>query len=58
MIMDSGQFERALSAIQQAGLRVPDDVSVVDLFDIPTAWEHPSFATAPEYPTYEAAKVS
>lgn len=43
VIMDSEQFARALNAIQEAGLRVPDDVSVVDLFDAPTAWEHPSF---------------
>ena len=50
VIIGSDQFERALHAIQQAGLRVPDDVSVVDLFDAPTAWEHPSFAAAPEYP--------
>lgn len=58
VIMDSDQFERALNAIQQAGLRVPDDVSVVDLFDIPAAWEHPSFASAPDYPDYEAASAS
>ena len=58
VIMGSDQFERALAAIQQAGLRVPDDVSVVDLFDAPAAWEHPSFASAPEYPSYEAAKLS
>lgn len=45
IIRDSNQFERALNAIQQAGLRVPDDVSVVDLFNAPAAWEHPTFAT-------------
>ncbi len=55
VIMDSNQFERALAAIQQAGLRVPDDVSVVDLFDLPAAWDHPSLATAPDYPAYDAA---
>ncbi len=54
VIMDSEQFERALHAIQQAGLRVPDDVSVVDLFDVPGAWEHPSFGSAPEYSAYDA----
>jgi DNA-binding LacI/PurR family transcriptional regulator len=58
VIMDSDQFERALNAIRQAGLRVPDDVSVVDLFDVPAAWNHPSFASAPEYPGYEAVKAS
>ena len=50
VIMDSIQFARALHAIQEAGLRVPDDVSVVDLFDAPAAWEHPSLASAPDYP--------
>jgi DNA-binding LacI/PurR family transcriptional regulator len=58
VIMHGDQFERALNAIQQAGLRVPDDVSVVDLFDSPTAWEHPSFNSAPEYPRYEEASLS
>ena len=50
VIMDSIQFARALHAIQEAGLRVPDDVSVVDLLDAPAAWEHPSLASAPDYP--------
>jgi DNA-binding LacI/PurR family transcriptional regulator len=58
VIMGSDQFERALKAIQQAGLRVPDDVSVVDLYDSPAAWEHPSFASAPDYPAYETVKAS
>ena len=58
VILGSDQFERALHAIQQAGLRVPDDVSIVDLFDVPAAWEHPSFQSAPDYPSYEVAKVS
>ena len=58
VIMDSNQFERALHAIREAGLRVPEDVSVMDLFDTPAAWEHPSFATPPEYPAYATAKVS
>ncbi len=58
VIMDSDQVGRALNAIQQAGLRVPDDVSVVDLFDAPAAWEHPNFASAPEYPTFETAAAS
>jgi DNA-binding LacI/PurR family transcriptional regulator len=52
------QFERALTAIQQAGLRVPDDVSVLDFFDVPAAWEHPRFASAPDYPSLEAAEAS
>ncbi len=58
VIMDSNQFARALHAIRQAGLRVPEDVSVMDLFDTPAAWEHPSFATAPDYPAYETGKPS
>ncbi len=58
VIMDSQQFARALDAIQQAGLRVPDDVSVVDLLDAPTAWEHSSFASTPEYPAYAGREVS
>jgi len=58
VILGSDQLERALHAIQQAGLRVPDDVSIVDLFDVPAAWEHPRFMSAPGYPPYEVAKVS
>jgi len=30
----------------------------VDLFDVPAAWEHPRFMSAPGYPPYEVAKVS
>ena len=58
VIMDCGQFARALAAIQQAGLRVPDDVSVVDLMEVPAAWAHPSFASSPDYPGYEIAGAS
>ena len=58
VIMDISHFERALNAIQQAGLRVPDDVSVVDLLDAPAAWEHPSFASAPGYPGYQRIEAS
>src|SRR5690242_230597 len=58
VIMDGSQMERALSALEQAGLRVPDDISVVDLFDAPAAWEHPNFASAPDYPSYEPAIAS
>lgn len=31
VIMDAGHFSLAMNAIQQAGLRVPDDVSIVEL---------------------------
>lgn len=58
VIVGTDQFERALTAIQQAGLRVPDDVSVLDFFDVPAAWEHPSFASAPDYPSLEVAEAS
>ena len=58
VIMGSDHFDRALNAIQQAGLRVPDDVSIVDLFDVPAAGVHPGFASAPDYPSYEVGKVS
>jgi DNA-binding LacI/PurR family transcriptional regulator len=58
VIMGTDQFDRALNAIQQAGLRVPDDVSIVELFDEPATWEHPRFASAPDYGPYEGAKVS
>jgi len=58
VIIGRDQLELALNAMQQAGLRVPDDVSIVDLFDVPAAWEHPRFTSAPGYPPYEVAKVS
>jgi DNA-binding LacI/PurR family transcriptional regulator len=58
VIVGTAQFERALAAIQQAGLRVPHDVSVLDFFDVPTAWEHPAFASAPDYPSLEVAEAS
>jgi hypothetical protein len=58
VIVGTDQFERALIAIQQAGLRVPDDVSVLDFFDVPAAWEHPSFASAPDYSSLEVAEAS
>lgn len=58
VILGEQQFERALSAIQEAGLRVPEDVSVVDLFDSPLAWEHRSLDTIRDYPGYERATVS
>jgi len=55
VILGAHQFDRAISAIQQAGLRVHDDFSVLDLKDIPAAWDYPAFESAPEYPAYEAA---
>lgn len=57
VIVGNDQFERAMSALRQAGLRVPEDVSVVDLLDVPATWEHPTFASAPEYPEYKTAEA-
>lgn len=37
VIMDAGNFMLAMSAIQQAGLRVPDDVSIVEFDGTPAA---------------------
>jgi DNA-binding LacI/PurR family transcriptional regulator len=37
VIMDAGNFMLAMNAIQQAGLRVPDDVSVVEFDGSPAA---------------------
>lgn len=40
VIMDAGNFTLAMSAIQQAGLRVPDDVSVVEFDGKQAAMEY------------------
>jgi DNA-binding LacI/PurR family transcriptional regulator len=37
VIMDADHFVLAMNAIQQVGLRVPDDVSVVEFENIPAA---------------------
>jgi DNA-binding LacI/PurR family transcriptional regulator len=37
VIMDADHFLLAMNAIQQAGLRVPDDVSIVEFDTIPAA---------------------
>ena len=58
VIAGSDQFERALNAIHEAGLRVPDDISIVDLIELPAAWEPPTIASGCEHPAYEGAKVS
>jgi len=47
VIMDAGHFLLAMNAIQQAGLRVPDDVSVVEFDSFPVA--------AMNYSTFDAA---
>ena len=51
VIIGVDQFERALNAIQQAGLRVPDDVSFLGFSDALPAWEHASLAAPPQYPS-------
>jgi DNA-binding LacI/PurR family transcriptional regulator len=40
VIMDAGNFMLAMNAIQQAGLRVPDDVSVVEFDNRPAVREY------------------
>jgi DNA-binding LacI/PurR family transcriptional regulator len=40
VIMDAGNFILAMNAIQQAGLRVPDDVSVVEFDNRPAVTEY------------------
>jgi DNA-binding LacI/PurR family transcriptional regulator len=40
VIMDAGNFVLAMNAIQQAGLRVPDDVSVVEFDGTQAAMEY------------------
>ncbi len=44
--MDADHFVLAMNAIQQAGLRVPDDVSIVEFDGIPAA--------AMDYSSFEA----
>jgi DNA-binding LacI/PurR family transcriptional regulator len=58
VIVGADRFERALDAIQQAGLRASYDFSVVDFASVPSAWDHPSFASAPDYPAVESAPES
>jgi DNA-binding LacI/PurR family transcriptional regulator len=51
VIVDEHQFLRAISAIQQAGLRVPDDFSVVGFEDLAAATLNYSvFNAAPKPP--------
>jgi DNA-binding LacI/PurR family transcriptional regulator len=40
VIMDAGNFMLAMNAIQQAGLRVPEDVSVVEFENRPAVMEY------------------
>jgi transcriptional regulator with XRE-family HTH domain len=51
VILGEHQFLRAISAIQQAGLRVPDDFSVVGFDDLATATlNYSAFSAAPKPP--------
>ena len=52
VIMDSGHFLLAMNAIQQAGLRVPDDVSIVEFDAMPAAaMDYAGFGAAAPKPT-------
>ena len=55
VILGAHQFSLAINAIQQAGLRVHDDFSVLDLSDVPAAWDSPMLASAPDYPSFQPA---
>ena len=51
VIVGERQFLRAISAIQQAGLRVPDDFSVVGFEDLAAATlNYSTFSAAPKPP--------
>ena len=51
VIMDSDHFLLAMTAIQQVGVRVPDDVSVVELDGIPVSALDYRLASAAPKPT-------
>ncbi len=51
VIMDSDHFLLAMTAIQQVGLRLPDDVSVVELDGIPMSALDYRLASAAHKPT-------
>ena len=55
VIVGAESFERAVCAIQQAGLRASEDFSILDFAEVSMAWESPAFASAPEYPSQELA---
>ena len=40
VIMDAGNFMLAMNAIRQAGLRVPDDVSIIEFDGTPAAMSY------------------
>lgn len=52
VIMGAHQFDRALVAIQNAGLRVHDDFSVLDLSGVPSLALKP----VPHYPALQPAR--
>jgi len=45
VIVDADRFERALDAMQQAGLRASLDFSVLDIAQIPGSWDRASFGS-------------
>ena len=46
----------AIRAIHEAGLRMPDDISVVAFDDLPTAWLAEPFLTVVDQPAYEIGR--
>ena len=50
VVASSDHLKRAILAIQSAGLRVPDDVSVVGFNDIPLAFARPVFTVGEQPP--------
>ena len=49
VIVNAEQFMCAMDAMQQAGLRVPDDISVIDMGTLPAAlFSSSHFAAAPK----------
>lgn len=55
VILGAHQFSLAINAIQQAGLRIHDDFSVLDMSDVPSAWDYPALESAPDYPVFQPA---
>jgi DNA-binding LacI/PurR family transcriptional regulator len=55
VILRGPHFDRAINAIEQAGLRLNDDFSVLGLNDVTGAWDSPVIGSAPEYLPYDSA---
>ena len=46
----------ALQALREAGLRVPDDMSLVTFDDLPEGWQEEPFLTVLAQPAYEIGR--